>query len=56
MRMKITLEDDYTDIIRKAQRGLQITDAQLAKLAGIPRDARDEAPLPHRAPSSSRRW
>lgn len=31
----ITLEDAYTDVIAKAQRGLGFTDPQLASQAGI---------------------
>ncbi len=33
---KIPLEDNFTDVLGKAQRGLHLTDAQLAKKAGIP--------------------
>jgi len=33
--VKIPLEDNFNDIIGKAQRGLQLSDEQLAKQAGI---------------------
>src|SRR5476651_868625 len=34
---RLLLEDNYTDVIGKAQRGLQITDEQLAGLAEVSR-------------------
>ena len=34
--MTIALEDNYADVIRKAQRGLGLSDAELAERAGIP--------------------
>ena len=37
--MKIPLEDNFNDIISKAQRGYQLTDAQLAQQAGVPPEA-----------------
>ncbi len=36
MRVKIPLEDNFNDVIGKAQRGLQLSDEQLAKASGIP--------------------
>ncbi|MDD5351537.1 MAG: MBL fold metallo-hydrolase, partial [Chthoniobacteraceae bacterium] len=33
--IRIPLEDNFTDVIGKAQRGLQLTDAALARQAGI---------------------
>jgi hydroxyacylglutathione hydrolase len=33
---RIPLEDNYMDVIRKAQRGLSVTDEQLATRAGVP--------------------
>ena len=32
---RIPIEDDYTDVLRKAQRGHKITDKELAARAGI---------------------
>src|SRR4051794_35648021 len=32
----IPLEDNFTDIIGKAQRGLKLTDAQVSERAGVP--------------------
>ena len=32
----IPLEDNFTDIIGKAQRGLGISDSQLAEKSGVP--------------------
>ncbi len=34
--MAIPLEDNFTDIIGKAQRGLAISDSQLAQKSGVP--------------------
>ncbi len=34
--MKIPLEDNYADVLGKAKRGLQLTDADLATRAGVP--------------------
>ena len=36
----IPLEDNYTDVIGKAQRGLKLSDEQLAQKAGIAPTAR----------------
>ena len=35
----IPLEDNFNDIVGKAMRGLQLTDAQLAELAGVTAEA-----------------
>ena len=37
--MTIPLEDSFSDIVGKAMRGLQFTDAQLAEVAGVTADA-----------------
>ncbi len=37
--MAIPLEDNFTDIIGKAQRGLKISDSLLAGRAGVPLEA-----------------
>lgn len=37
--MAIPLEDNFTDVISKAQRGLSLSDSQLAEKAGLPSEA-----------------
>ena len=36
--MAIPLEDNFTDVIGKAQRGLRISDSQLAEKSGVSAD------------------
>jgi hydroxyacylglutathione hydrolase len=45
--VKIPLEDNFNDIISKAQRGYQLTDAQLAQQAGVPPEAVTQAKEGH---------